>query len=239
MDENPSHETRDRKRTERRILDSAKSLIEEHGFESAGINAIAEKAGVNKVLIYRYFGGLDGLYQALAEDLDLGDLHYAGDLLEGLDFDEALEIQMAERLRRFQDRLRADELSQALMIWELHEENELTRAFAAARERVGVATTSALLEGLQSRDETAVQGDMEAALAIVSAAIYYLTLRARGVRLFNGIDIRSEEGWSRLCSAMSGMIAGFVGDAAPASMQEKSLDRAHPLGRRGPEQKSG
>ena len=56
---------RNRKATEQRLLSAIQELIEESGFEKLGINAVASKAGVSKMLIYRYFGSLDGLVAAI------------------------------------------------------------------------------------------------------------------------------------------------------------------------------
>ena len=36
----------------------------ENGFDQLGINRVATRSGVNKILIYRYFGGLSGLLEA-------------------------------------------------------------------------------------------------------------------------------------------------------------------------------
>ena len=58
---------RNRKATEQRLLSAIQELIEESGFEKLGINAVASKAGVSKMLIYRYFGSLDGLVAAYIE----------------------------------------------------------------------------------------------------------------------------------------------------------------------------
>ena len=44
-----------------KILEAVDSIIVNDGFERIGVNAIAQKAGVSKMLIYRYFGGLDEL----------------------------------------------------------------------------------------------------------------------------------------------------------------------------------
>ncbi|MBC8155525.1 MAG: helix-turn-helix transcriptional regulator, partial [Bacteroidetes bacterium] len=52
---------RNRAKTTQRIVEALEDVIAERGLEGVGVNRIAEKAGVSKVLIYRYFGGLDGL----------------------------------------------------------------------------------------------------------------------------------------------------------------------------------
>ena len=53
--------TRNRDKTTQRIVEALEVVIAEHGLEGVGVNRVAEKAGVSKVLIYRYFGGIDGL----------------------------------------------------------------------------------------------------------------------------------------------------------------------------------
>ena len=55
------NEKKDRELTEKRILEAVGSIIENDGFEKIGVNAIAQRAGVSKMLIYRYFGGIDEL----------------------------------------------------------------------------------------------------------------------------------------------------------------------------------
>ena len=51
---------RDREATEKRLLDTIGKMIAEDGFEKIGINAIATQSGVSKILIYRYFGSVEG-----------------------------------------------------------------------------------------------------------------------------------------------------------------------------------
>lgn len=57
------------KETEKRLLEAVSKVIEEEGFTKIGINRIARQAQCDKVLIYRYFGGLDGLLVAWANNM--------------------------------------------------------------------------------------------------------------------------------------------------------------------------
>ena len=52
---------KDRELTQQKILQAVDNIIANDGFERLGVNVIAQKAGVSKMLIYRYFGGLDDL----------------------------------------------------------------------------------------------------------------------------------------------------------------------------------
>lgn len=54
--------------TRRSILDAAAELIGERGYRATTTRAIAERAGVNEVTIFRQFGTKKGLLQALVED---------------------------------------------------------------------------------------------------------------------------------------------------------------------------
>ena len=58
---------RDADRTQQEILRAAMGEFAEHGVGGARIEAIAERAGVNKKLIYYYFDGKDALFLAVLE----------------------------------------------------------------------------------------------------------------------------------------------------------------------------
>ena len=60
-----------RLQTEQKILKAVETLLLEQGYPAVGVNAIARQAGCDKVLIYRYFGGFDGLLLAFAETTQL------------------------------------------------------------------------------------------------------------------------------------------------------------------------
>ncbi len=57
---------RSRSDTEQRFQDAVLSLVGDSGCARLGINAVAELAGADKVLIYRYFDSFEGLLQRVA-----------------------------------------------------------------------------------------------------------------------------------------------------------------------------
>jgi len=59
---------RDPVQTQNKILAAAKAEFAKVGLGGARIDSIAEKAGVNKRMIYEYFKGKDELFQAVLED---------------------------------------------------------------------------------------------------------------------------------------------------------------------------
>ena len=58
---------KDRAATEARILTAAREVFAQRGYDAAGLREIAEKAQANLSLISRYFGGKEGLLDALTE----------------------------------------------------------------------------------------------------------------------------------------------------------------------------
>jgi AcrR family transcriptional regulator len=59
---------RDRFATRAAILQSAAELVAARGVGALGVNLLASAAKCDKVLIYRYFGGLDGVLEALGAE---------------------------------------------------------------------------------------------------------------------------------------------------------------------------
>lgn len=96
-----------------------------------------------------------------------------------------------------------DELSKALLSWELTNQNSLTRAFSLARERTGLRLT----EALRGRLGQAFDGvELNAILAILTAGVFYLTLRGDTVDEYNCIEISSNSGWERIAEAVADLV---------------------------------
>lgn len=64
-DNRPTREER-RRRTEAAILDAARALFAEVGFERTTIRGVAGRAGVDPALVMQYYGSKDGLFAASA-----------------------------------------------------------------------------------------------------------------------------------------------------------------------------
>lgn len=60
-------QVKDRAATEARILEAARKVFAERGYDAAGLREIAETAQANLSLISRYFGGKEGLLAALTD----------------------------------------------------------------------------------------------------------------------------------------------------------------------------
>src|SRR5690606_35023300 len=119
---------RDRQRTEKQIIDAVARLLASKGFAALGINAIAREAGVDKVLIYRYFGGLPKLLEAFAKTPEYWSSY---EEILGGEVDELAQRPRHERLATLVNGMarafRKRPLSLEAMAWESVESNDLTR----------------------------------------------------------------------------------------------------------------
>ena len=206
----PSPHRRDRAATEQRLVQATIDLIRDGGFDAVGVNAIAERAGVSKVLIYRYFGDYAGLLHEVANELRGFDPGLASSLMERLGENATPGSIMRETVTALREMVTRDELLKRLMVWELSAQNELTDALCESREQIGLEQTRRFQEYLSTnRPDEPI--DVHALLALVTAGVYYLTLRSDTVRVFNGVDIQTDAGWQRIAD-----VVGNLMDRSPA-----------------------
>lgn len=192
---------RDRGATEARILAAVGEVLARDGFGGVGINAIAKQANVDKVLIYRYFGGLPELLQTWGRS---GRFWPRIDELLGKKPAAFLALPAPERYARFMehfiDGLRARPLTLEILAAEVVERNELTAILEAEREAWG-QEASRLLGG----KEFAQRPELQGLTILLISGVQYLLLRARRIRIFGGIDIQSDAGWAGLKAAVRKM----------------------------------
>ncbi len=74
----PRERQRDAERSKRLLMEAAVVEFSAHGFSGARVGDIAARAGVNKQLISYYFGGKQGLYDALSDQWRRDEQRLAG-----------------------------------------------------------------------------------------------------------------------------------------------------------------
>lgn len=187
---------KNREQTEEKILEAVGSIIENQGFEKVGINAIATEAGVSKMLIYRYFGGVEEL---IAQYLIQKD--YWANTDAAIINPEAVGDSIKSMFRRQVEQLRNDITLRRLYRWELFTDNQNIRQLRNRREENGcrlIKMVSAL---------TGCPDAQVAALAsILSASISYLALLESQCQSYNGICLQTDEGWNQLMQGIEMII---------------------------------
>jgi AcrR family transcriptional regulator len=187
---------RDREMTEARLIDAVGEIIAEDGFEALGVRRVAEVAGVNKTLIYRYFDSLDGLIVAYMKKHDFW-LNMPTEKPDTSD----IKAYMKGFYRRQIAECRANVALKRLRRWELSSDKDFVVEIRAQREKNGVE----FLEMMSRFAQMPVE-QVQAITALVDAGIAYLAMFEDNCRMYNGIDIQSDRGWNRIAEGIDALI---------------------------------
>lgn len=179
---------KNRQTTELTLIKAVDDIIEESGFEGLGINTIAAKAKVSKMLIYRYFNSLDGLIAAYIQQND-----YWINFNEELPDKEHLSEFIKQIFKRQIVRLRESYTLKRLYRWELSTDNKFVKELRDKREEKGLWLIEAV-----SRLSKHPQKETAAVASIITAAISYLALLEENCQAYNGLKIQQETGWEQL-----------------------------------------
>jgi AcrR family transcriptional regulator len=193
--------SRDKGATRQRLLEAVGTLLSRDGFGALGVNAVAREASVDKVLIYRYYGGMADLLRAYGES---GDFWPSIEEVIGHDPSVLMELSLSERwslgLSRYARALRQRPVTQEILAWEQVEQNELTQILQQARER--------WFEELMSHfpsDADSTDADLVSTILLIVSAIHYLVVRSRLQPDFSGLAIGTDEGWGHIDTVIATM----------------------------------
>lgn len=180
------------KETEKNLLEAVSHIIENDGFSKIGINRIANQAGCDKVLIYRYFGGLDGLLVEWAKRHDYYSFAYS-EFIETIKGAEDKDIRQIVKdvLMRQLHYLKDSVLMQELLVWELSGHSSF-KGILKARENSGYKLQEELNRYLD------IGNDTDMSIAMIVSAINFIVLFTRQYPRLNGIDFSKSESWDRL-----------------------------------------
>ncbi|GAB3760899.1 TetR/AcrR family transcriptional regulator [Spirosoma pomorum] len=177
---------RDRAQTEKRLIEAVGQIITESGFDKIGINRIASRSGINKILIYRYFGGLDGLLQAYYQQT-------RSNIITSIDPEEFRHLPLDQFFEKSCDYL--IQLYRSLR----HdvEAQEFFKARLLANANVDSIPNEREEQLCQVIDELSNISQIEngrAVAAVLSSALTVLSIRGQQAQSVLGIDLRTEAG---------------------------------------------
>lgn len=184
-----------------RILKGLGRIIVRDGLAAVGVNALAREAECDKVLIYRYFGNLDGVYEAFAAR---GDFWWSLPELIG-DVDPtrmSASTAMKLILRRYSQAIRSRPITLAVLASETTERTKLVVALEKVRERRSLE----LLAWISDNFRLPAGMAFDVVSMILGVAINYLSVRGRSVRVMNGVPIRTDADWERLHAAIDRIV---------------------------------
>jgi len=192
-----------RERTKEKLIHAVGKVLGKEGFKGLGVNKIAREAGVDKVLVYRYFGGLPEIIGAYSRTVDFWP---TVEELVGPNPDRIRRMppdkQIAEFFKSFLAALRKRPVTQDILAWELLERNELTRQLEDVRIRT-------ILEYFEYFDEIPDDDNLSAIVVLMGGAVNHLIVKSRINSSVGGIDLESEKGWGRINKGIDLLLKGI------------------------------
>jgi AcrR family transcriptional regulator len=201
--------SRDADRTQQEILAAATAEFAAHGFGGARIDAIAERAGVNKKLIYYYFEGKDELFLAVLEqtyaDIRAAERELHLEAAEPL---PAIESLVAFTWRHY--------LAHPEFLALLNSENMLSAGHLKRSSRIR-QMNSPLIEGLANvlaRGEKSgeLRGGIDAMqlyISIAGLAYFYLSNKHTLGAIF-GLDLMRKDALDARLAHMKSVVTSYV-----------------------------
>lgn len=189
--------------TKEKLVTAVGKVLAKEGFKGLGVNKVARRAGVDKVLVYRYFNGLPGLVKAYSQTVDFWP---KVDEILGPDPERvkamAPDQQVAHFFKSFAAALRKRPATQDILAWELLERNELTRQL----EDIRVKT---ILEYFDCLDKIPEDDNLSAIVVLMGGAVNHLIVKSRIHPFVGNIDLGSEKGWHRVNQGIDLLLKGI------------------------------
>lgn len=196
MKEKSTATERDREATERRLLDTIGRMINEIGFEKIGINAVAAQSGVSKILIYRYFGSMEGLMTAYIRQHDFW-INFPHEIPERSQLPAFLKKMFREQI----EQLRSNPTLKRLYRWELSSDNDMIVKLRQQRESAGIRRIEEV-----SRLTGYPQKELATLASLITASITYLVMLEEFCPVYNGIPLNDDAGWQQIIQGIDALI---------------------------------
>ncbi|WP_257670666.1 TetR/AcrR family transcriptional regulator [Parapedobacter tibetensis] len=191
---------KNKKTTMRRLVLAVGELYDEQGVKGIGVNKVARKAGVDKNLIYRYFGSLENLleqYVLMKQNWD-NTIHR---MLQTLDSKSKLNSEDLTGFfleKQFATLCQDDALRKILFSKYTDHENVFFERIYGNREAMIVGLCDKAGVHLEDADI-----GYRSVFAVLLAATYFLSLEAHsGSGVFCAIDLKCELGKEEIKKAI-------------------------------------
>lgn len=192
---------RNKDKSKQQFLNAVGKLLRMEGYTALKVNDIAAEAGLDKKLIYNYFGGTTQLLDEYILSQDYWS-NVTSDSLPPEITDGGKEIAKQMLLAQFDFVAQNKEL-QKILLWRLSEERDSLRRLTDQQEANGEQLFSNVSDIYFGADAT----QYRAAMALLVSGIYYLNLYASvNGSVFCGIDLNQKEGQEEIKKALATLV---------------------------------
>ncbi|MBS7566941.1 TetR/AcrR family transcriptional regulator [Mucilaginibacter sp. Bleaf8] len=189
---------RNKAQTKQRFLDAIEQILITKGVAALKVNDIAKVAGLDKKLIYKYFGGTEQLMDEYIRTKDFWS-NVKGEKVPDAITDGGHAFVEDMLLSQF-DYVAKDKAFQKLLLWRLTEQRESLKKLTDAQEANG----ETLLQSITDPHFGGQSTQFRSIMAVLIAGTYYLDLYAAvNGSVFCGIDLQAEQGRNEIRKALS------------------------------------
>jgi len=195
---------RNKERSKKKFLDAVGKILKTKGYAGLKINDIAATAGVDKKMIYTYFGGMDGLMDEYVRTQDFW-VKVTSEEVEKIKpnlEDGGREFIEQMLLSQF-DHVYTNKEAQKLLLWTISEPRKSLKKLIDTQEENGEYIFKLLMEDhFKEKMDT-----YRSIMAIMVSGLYYLNMfSSLNGSLFCGIDTNTPEGREKIKKAVSFMV---------------------------------
>ncbi len=184
---------------DRSIAIAVTKLAEKTGFWSFTLSAVSQQAKIEPPVLYKRFGGLQGLLEDFIKRYD----YWFNDIIDNSidDFNTGSHKEFISKfLKDLAQKLYKDKVIQRLLVWELIRINKITDKTAVMRE----ANTFFFSKYYENHFKSAGI-DFNIVLSLIMAGIYYL-IAYKDISTFCTIDYSKEDGLKRLLKTIDWLV---------------------------------
>ncbi|CAI8814823.1 TetR/AcrR family transcriptional regulator [Chryseobacterium sp. IT-36CA2] len=192
---------RNTERSKKKFLDAVGKILRTKGYTALKVSSIAATAGVDKKMIYSYFGGIDGL---IDEYIRLQDFwsKVTTEEVEKIKpkSDDGGRSFMEEMLLNQFDYVYTHKEAQKLLLWRISEPRKALRKLTDTQEENGEYIFKLLMDPHFKENAE----DFRSIMAIMVSGLYYINMyAAMNGSIFCGIDVNSTVGRDKIKKAIS------------------------------------
>lgn len=208
MAEEEANDTgRNKARTKQRFLDTVEEILITKGIAGLKVNDIAKLAGLDKKLIYKYFGGTEQLMDEYIQNKDFW-TNVKGEKVPDVITDGGQAFVEDMLLSQF-DYVAKDKAFQKLLLWRLTDQRKSLQKLTDAQEANG----ETLLRSITDPHFADQSSQFRAIMAVLIGGAYYLNLYAAvNGSVFCGIDLATETGRNEIRKALSFLLKSTYKD---------------------------
>lgn len=191
---------RNKERSKQKFLTAVGKILRTKGFSALKVNEIAKTAGLDKKLIYDYFGGTDQLIDEYIQSRDFWSNVKSEENMDITDGGRAFSKAM---LTSQFDYVYKDKELQKIILLGITENRSSLKRLAEKREEEG----DLLFKNICDPFFGAQSARYRAIVALLVSGIYYLDIYAStNSQTFCGLDLSSKEGRTEIEDALSFII---------------------------------